>query len=93
MRRRLDRHINAEELNALVPWPSEQGRGEATFSAETFTAAQQHVASCVDCRERVSKYRQLVKRLSNLTTTVSVPPGPDCPKDDDVDWHELAAGL
>jgi hypothetical protein len=41
----------------------------------------------------VSKYRELVNRLSNVVVSEAAPPGADCPNDRDVDWHEVAAGL
>ncbi len=47
----------------------------------------------MDCRRKVSKYRQLVNRFSDLVVSGAAPPGADCPKDEDVDWHEVAAGL
>jgi anti-sigma factor RsiW len=47
----------------------------------------------VVCSAKVSNYRQLVNRFSNVAEPEAAPPGSDCPKDDDVDWHEVAAGL
>jgi anti-sigma factor RsiW len=41
----------------------------------------------------VSKYRQLVNRFSNVVVSEAGLPGPECPKEKDVDWHEVAAGL
>jgi anti-sigma factor RsiW len=41
----------------------------------------------------VEKYRQLVNRLSNVVVSGIAQPGPDCPNDQDVDWHEVASGL
>ena len=32
-------------------------------------------------------------RLSNAAVSEAAPRGADCPKDEDVDWHEVAAGL
>jgi anti-sigma factor RsiW len=40
---------------------------------------------------KVSHYRQLVNRSSNVVVSEVAPPGADCPRD--VDWHEVAAGL
>jgi hypothetical protein len=51
------------------------------------------VKSCRDCSGRVSKYRQLVNRSSNVVVSGAAPRGVDCPSDADVDWHEVAAGL
>jgi anti-sigma factor RsiW len=41
----------------------------------------------------VSKYRRLVNRFSDVVVAGAAPPGAECPKDEDVDWHEVAAGL
>jgi anti-sigma factor RsiW len=41
----------------------------------------------------VSKYRQLLSLRSNVGLSEAALPGADCPKDEDVDWHEVAAGL
>ena len=54
--------------------------------------AERHLQSCVDCSRKVAKYRRLVNGRSIATTSEGVPAGTDCPKDD-VDWHEVAAGL
>src|SRR5262245_10995092 len=42
---------------------------------------------------KVSKYRQFGNRSSNVVVAEVAPPGSDCPKDNDVDWHEVSAGL
>jgi len=34
-----------------------------------------------------------VNRLANAEVSEAAPPGPDCPNESDVDWHEVAAGL
>ena len=63
------------------------------LSAEALREAQRHVESCWDCSRKVSTYRQIVNRLSNVVVSEAAGPGADCPKDEDVDWHEVAAGL
>ena len=93
MGRPFDKHINNEELNALVPSSSETGQELHRLSADAVYEAERHVRSCVDCGRKVSKYRQLVNRVPNGVVSESAPPGADCPKDQDVDWHEVAAGL
>jgi hypothetical protein len=40
----------------------------------------------------VAKYRKLVNHLS-VGIPKGAPPGSDCPRDEDVDWQEVAAGL
>jgi anti-sigma factor RsiW len=91
--RSFDRHIDNEELNALVPTSSEPGQDPYGLSWESLRDAERHVQSCRDCSRKVSKYRELVGRLSNVAVSEAAPPGADCPEDEDVDWYEVAAGL
>jgi len=91
--RPFDEHISNEELNALVPSPAESGQGLHGLSPDAVREAERHVSSCMHCRRKVSKYRQLVNRLRDPVLSGAIPPGADCPKDEDVDWHEVVAGL
>jgi anti-sigma factor RsiW len=91
--RPFDKHIDNRELDALVPSSSETGEQIKGLSSEAIRDAERHVESCEDCRRKVSLYRQLVHRLSDMVVSEAVPPGPDCPQNEDVDWHEVAAGL
>lgn len=93
MGRPLDRHIDNQELSALASFSAETGHELHGISPGAIRAAERHVRSCVACRAKVSKYRQLVNRFSNVAEPEAAPPGSDCPKDNDVDWHEVAAGL
>ena len=93
MGRPFDKHIDNDELNALVPWSTETGQELHGLSPEAVREAERHVKSCRDCSGKVSKYRRLVNRSSNVVVSGVAPPGADCPKDEDVDWHEVAAGL
>jgi anti-sigma factor RsiW len=90
--RPVDKHIDNTELNALVPSSSETGQELHGLSSDAVREAERHVESCGDCSRKVSKYRQLVNRFSNEVIPKAAPPGADCPKDEDVDWHEVAAG-
>jgi len=91
--RPFDKHIDTQELNALVFCSSETGPGSHRLSRDAVRDAERHVKSCSDCSGKVSNYRQLVNRLSNVVVSEVAPPGADCPKDEEVDWHEVAAGL
>jgi hypothetical protein len=81
-----NKHIDNEELNALVAPSADTGR-------DSVREAERHVESCGDCSRKVSKYLQLVNRSSNVVVSEAAPLGADCPKDEDVDWHEVAAGM
>jgi len=90
--RSLEKHIDNQELHALVPSRSEVAREVPSLSRDDVREAQLHVRSCLECGRRVWKYWLLVNRMS-LVVSQAVPPGPDCPKEDDVSWYELASGL
>ena len=92
--RPFDKHLDSAELHALVPSVSESGRELCGLSQDAVCEAERHVESCGDCSRKLSKYRQLVDRSSNCVVSEAAPKGADCPKDNnDVDWHEVAAGL
>jgi hypothetical protein len=93
VRRPFDKHIDTQELNALVAGSSEPGPELHGLSSDAVRQAERHVKACRECSGKVSKYRQFVNRLSNVAVSEVAPPGVDCPKDKDVDWHEVAAGL
>jgi anti-sigma factor RsiW len=88
-----DKHIDNQELNALVPSFGETERELHGLSPNAVREAKRHVETCGDCSRKVSKYRQVVSQLSNMVVSEAAPPGAECPKDKDVDWHEVAAGL
>ena len=91
MERPFDKHIDNDELNALVPWATETGQVLHELSPEAIREAERHAESCVDCSKKVAKYRKLLGRLSNVAVSGVAPPGADCPKD--IDWFDVAAGL
>src|SRR6516164_11066026 len=88
-----DKHIDNKELNALVPSSSESGYELHGLSPDVVSEAERHVGSCIDCSGKVSKYWLLVSRFANAEVSEAVPPGPDCPNESDVDWHQVAAAL
>lgn len=92
MGRPFDKHIDNRELNALVPSSSENGHKLNGLSQDALREAERHVRSCAGCSTKVSKYQQLVNMLSIVAVSNGAPPGAGCPKDEDVDWHEVAAG-
>ena len=93
MGRPFDRHISNEELDALAPSSSETGQGLYGLSPDAVREAERHIRSCEDCSGKLSKYRRIVQRSLNVVVAEVALPGTDCPKDEDVDWHEVAAGL
>src|SRR5262249_25131876 len=91
--RPFEKHIDSQELNALVACSSETRPEPHGLSAEAIREAERHVKSCRECSEKISKYLELVNRSSNVVVSEVAAPGADCPRDKDVDWHEVAAGL
>jgi anti-sigma factor RsiW len=90
MGRPFDKHIDAQELDALVPSRAHQGEGSKTARLGSMREAERHLASCAECRRKVAQYLQVVDRM-NVGVSVTSAAQPDCPAD--VDWHEVAAGL
>jgi anti-sigma factor RsiW len=91
--RSFDKHIDDIELEALVPSTSKTEGGLPGLSPQNVREAERHVASCAECSSKVSKYRQVIELFSNVGVLDVTPRRADCPKDEDVDWHEVAAGL
>jgi hypothetical protein len=90
--RPLGKHIDDQELDALVPSGS-GGHECCGLSPDSVREAMRHVESCAGCSGKVSEYRQLVSRPSKIAVSEVAAPGFGCPHDHDVDWHEVAAGL
>jgi len=93
LRRPFDKHIDSEELNALVSSSAGDEREPHGLSTDAVREAEGHVESCEDCTRKVSKYRQFMGLRSNTVVSKALLPGADCPKDEDIDWYEVAAGL
>jgi anti-sigma factor RsiW len=91
--RPIGKHIDNEELNALVPTSSESGHEPHKLSPEIVSEAKSHAATCADCGAKVSNYQRLVNGTAKVLTSAAAPYRANCPKESDVDWHEVAAGL
>lgn len=91
MGRPFDRHIDVQELDALVPSFSRTGEGLSRLSPDTLGETERHLEACGACTRKVLEYRRLMNQLSNGVVSEAAPPGLDCPQD--VDWYEVAAGL
>jgi anti-sigma factor RsiW len=91
--RPFDKHVDNRELNALVPSPSENGEGLQGISPDEIREAERHMRSCADCSSKVSKYWLLVDPVADRVVSKDAPASSGCPRDEDVDWYEVAAGL
>jgi hypothetical protein len=87
------KHLDNEELDALVPSRSESGGELRPLDPEAHSEAALHVHNCPDCSSKVLEYRQLLNRLSTAAVAKAAAPGAGCPEAHDVDWHEVAAGM
>ena len=76
-----------------MPALSDGGQELHGFSPEAVREAERHVRWCADCSSKLSKYWLLVNSGPKGPVSTAAAPGVDCPNADDVDWHELAAGL
>src|SRR5215469_7681782 len=87
MRRPLDKHLSQGELNALVVQPFKGN----FYLPEGIRQAEHHLLACEDCSRKLF----LLRQVSSPPTGVREPDpaGTDCPKDEDVDWYEVAGGL
>jgi hypothetical protein len=91
--RNFNKHIDNQELNALVPSLLETGQQLEGLSPAAIREADRHARSCVDCSRKVLKYWQFVNQSSNVVVSSAATPRSGCPKYLDVDWDEVAAGL
>lgn len=90
MGRPFDKHLDHEELNALVPSASETGHGARGIAADVLSGAERHAAFCPDCSQKIMKYRLIVNRSSNALMGATRGET-NCPID--VDWYKVASGL
>src|SRR6516225_2422 len=90
MGRPLNKHIDEQELNALVPSSADDGQRVCGPISASTGEAERHVASCAECKRKVAQYRQLMDR-TNVGASEDHGPQPGCPLD--LDWHDVAAGL
>jgi len=89
--RPLDRHLDSDELDALVasqaPGVSVAGR----LSEDAVRDAQRHVESCQDCDRKVQMHRSAQSAISLRAMSGQTAKGPNC--SDESDWVRVAAGL
>jgi anti-sigma factor RsiW len=91
LKRPTGKHIDNDELNALVPGSRETDPELPGLSPEAVREAERHAQSCEDCSKKVAKYLQFLSRFSNVALREAAAPGADCPED--IDWYEVVLGL
>ncbi len=85
-----DRHLNSDELDALVRSQTPGVSVAGQLSEEAIRDAQRHVESCQDCDRKLQMHRSVQKAISWRASGNSAK-GLNC--SDQNDWIRIAAGL
>jgi hypothetical protein len=89
--RPFDRHLDTDELDALV-WPEgERVQSSEHLSAQAIEEAQHHLESCENCHRKVQMHRTVQSEISGRTSRKGDTKGPNC--SDETEWAKVAAGL
>jgi CHAT domain-containing protein len=89
--RPLDKHLDPEELDALVSSRGITISQAGGLQEQELREAERHVASCHDCALKLKLLRSMQSDLSSPQPLRPVPPGPQCL--DEAEWQSVAAGL
>lgn len=89
--RPLDRHLDGDELDALVLSQASGVSVVGRLSEEVLREAQRHVESCQDCDRKVQMHRSAQNAISLRALSCQAANGPDC--SDEPEWVRVAAGL
>jgi CHAT domain-containing protein len=91
--RPLDRHLEGDELDALVTLQAPGAKGAnvaGRLTDEAIREAQRHVESCLDCDQKIQMHKSVQNAISGRNSGNSVK-GPNC--SGERDWVSVAAGL
>lgn len=91
MTRPLDRHLEGDELDALVTSHVPGVYFAERLSEEAVREAQRHVESCQDCGRKVQMHRSAQSAISLRAMNSQAGKGPNCI--DQTEWARVAAGL
>jgi CHAT domain-containing protein/tetratricopeptide (TPR) repeat protein len=89
--RALDRHLDDNEVDALVSSLSPPGASSEKLSAQAIGEAQRHVESCHDCHRKVQMHEFVQSEISRRERSADVPAGPGCM--DVSGWTRVVSGL
>lgn len=81
-----DKHIDSEELDALLRWSSENGS-----LPKAHADIADHLESCAQCSRKVAEYSWLLENLSNKASA-DLRNSNLCVVGENVDWREVASG-
>lgn len=91
MTRPLDRHLDGDELDALVTSQAIGVPVAGQLSEKAIQEAQRHVETCQDCDRKVQMHRSVQKVISQRAVRNLRARGPNCL--DESEWVRAAAGL
>jgi tetratricopeptide (TPR) repeat protein len=89
--RPLDRHLDGDELDALVLSQAPGVYFARRLSEEAVREAQSHVESCQDCDRKVQMHRSAQSTISLRAMSGQAGKGPNCCEE--TEWVRVAAGL
>jgi len=89
--RPLDRHLDSDELDALVLSQAPGVSVARRLSEEVFREVQLHVESCQDCDRKVQMHRSAQNAISLRVMTGQAAKGSNCSEESE--WVRVAAGL
>lgn len=95
MTRPRDRHLDSDELEALVALDAAGVVRFGQISEQAAEDARRHVESCQDCERKVRMHSSVQSQLERQRTNAESTPGPAPGKDclDGREWVRVAAGL
>ena len=91
MSRRLDRHIDADELDAIVARRSVASEQLDELPDLALEEARLHVASCSDCSERLRIHQSVQNEIDHACVNGSSRLTAQCASENE--WLEVAAGI
>lgn len=91
MTRPFDRHLDSDELDALVSSQAIGVPSSGQLSEEATREAQRHVDSCQDCQRKVQMHKSVQSEIFRRLVPSSASPSQDCIEDSE--WVRVAAGL
>jgi len=89
--RPLDRHLDGDELDALVASHAAGASLTGRNSEDALREAQRHVESCHDCDRKVEMHRSAQRAISLRAMSGQAAKGPNC--SEETEWASVAAGL
>lgn len=86
-----DRHLDGDELEALVSLHAPSVGDAGRLSEEAILDAQRHAESCQDCDRTLQMHRSVQNEILSKTRSSNPANGANC--SDESEWAKVAAGL